>query len=134
MFNLSKIIKSNLWIHLPKNKTYLFIRIIKSIVLFITFLNLATPLIYKEHHIDILYAKEKNEKTYNLTIEGMTCSSCESAIKKSVKKLNGIKDIQPNHKTGKGTVKFDEKQVSINDVIKSIEKLGYKVIKYEEIK
>ncbi len=132
-----KALKINTSFKLKNSKKIKFISLIffvKSMVVILTFLNLSSSIIYKESSSYIIYAKDKNEKTYNLTIEGMTCTGCESAIKKSVKKLNGIKDIEPDYKTGKGTVKFDEKQVNINDIIKSIEKLGYKVIKYEEVK
>lgn len=119
----------NKFMNVIKN-IFLSLSFLKTIIILFTCILLFGSFLYLEH--SLLHAKEKNEKTYNLTIEGMTCTSCESAIKKSVKKLNGVKDVDADHKTGKGTIKFDEKQVKINDIIKSIENLGYKVIKYEE--
>lgn len=128
MRKILKIHKTTQFIGFTKT---MFILIIKSMFFLIVLLNSSPILIHKNS--SILLAKDKSEKTYNLKIEGMTCTGCESAIKKSVKKLNGVKDVQADYKTGEGTVKFDKNKVNIDDIIQSIEKLGYKVVKFEEL-
>ncbi|MFN3245692.1 MAG: heavy-metal-associated domain-containing protein [Leptonema sp. (in: bacteria)] len=96
--------------------------LIYPLFVFLLFVVLAKQNIYAE---DI--------KNYSLTIEGMTCSSCKRAIEKSVQKMPGIIEIKVNHQTGKGIVRFDAKKTNLEKIKKTIEGLGYKVLKYEEI-
>ncbi len=61
--------------------------------------------------------------------EGMTCSSCEFNIENAVKKLDGIVKVKANHQKGEVNIKFAKDKVNINDMVKAINKTGYKVIK-----
>lgn len=64
-----------------------------------------------------------------LNIVGMHCASCAMTIEKSLKKTNGVVNASVNFATEKATVdgNTDEKEL-----IKAIEKVGYKVIPVED--
>lgn len=67
------------------------------------------------------------EQKVELEITGMTCSLCTVAVKKSLSKIDGIKDIKMSNKDGKAWCVADD---SITDevLIKAVEKAGaYKV-------
>ena len=63
------------------------------------------------------------KEKYN--IGGMTCSACSAHIEKSIKKLNGIKDVNVNLLQNNMTVEYDESLINSNDIIKTIDKSGY---------
>ena len=67
-------------------------------------------------------------KKIELTIEGMHCGSCATGIQMLVSQMEGVASIFVDYENKKGTVEFDEEKVSQEQIIKEIEKLGYKVI------
>ncbi len=69
------------------------------------------------------------EKKEKLKIKGMTCASCVRVIENSVKKIEGIKEIYVNLGTETALLEYDPDKVKIEDVIKTIEDIGYSVIK-----
>lgn len=56
---------------------------------------------------------------------GMTCSSCSSHVDKSVKKLNGINDVNVNLLQNTMVVDFDENKIQNEDIIKAVVDGGY---------
>lgn len=56
---------------------------------------------------------------------GMTCSSCSSHVDKSVKKLNGINDVNVNLLQNTMVVDFDENKIQNEDIIKAVIDGGY---------
>lgn len=63
-----------------------------------------------------------------LKIEGMTCSGCENRLEKKLKTLNGLIDVKAKYSTSTIDVTFDANQIKIDDIIKAIESIDYKVI------
>jgi copper chaperone len=65
-------------------------------------------------------------KSVEIKIEGMSCGHCVMAVKKALNNLNDIKveDVQ----IGKVNVQIDEKNDSLQNVIKAIENAGYSVV------
>ncbi|MGL6064178.1 MAG: heavy metal translocating P-type ATPase [Fusobacteriaceae bacterium] len=66
-----------------------------------------------------------------LRIEGMNCSACSRHVERVTKKLEGIIESNVNLATEKLTIKFDETKINVEDIIKAIEKAGYKGIEEE---
>lgn len=64
-----------------------------------------------------------------IPVEGMTCSGCEFNIENAVKKLDGIIKVKADHQKGEVNIKFEKGKININDLVKAINKSGYKVIK-----
>ena len=59
-------------------------------------------------------------------ISGMHCSSCAMNIDGELEDTDGIKESNTNYAKAETEVEFDEEKVKIEDIIKIIEKTGYK--------
>ncbi len=71
--------------------------------------------------------KDKLNKFEKVTfpVEGMTCASCVARVEKSIKKIEGIKNVSVNLATEKATFEFEEGKVNINDVADLVKEAGY---------
>ena len=63
------------------------------------------------------------KEKYN--VGGMTCSACSAHVEKSVKKLNGVSNVNVNLLQNNMTVEYDENILNKNDIIEAVEKGGY---------
>jgi P-type Cu+ transporter len=59
-----------------------------------------------------------------LEIEGMTCASCAARIEKKLNKLEGV-EASVNYATEQATIRFDPTQVAVDDLVRSVEAIGY---------
>ncbi|MBW2589490.1 MAG: copper-translocating P-type ATPase, partial [Deltaproteobacteria bacterium] len=62
-----------------------------------------------------------------LPVTGMSCANCALNIERSVKKLEGVEDVNVNFAAEQAAVSFDPEQVNINDVVSKIKSSGYNV-------
>jgi len=62
----------------------------------------------------------------DLRIEGMTCAACASRIERALTRRNGIESVKVNLVHEKARVRFDEEQVSSEDLLKWIDSIGFK--------
>lgn len=69
-----------------------------------------------------------NVREVIIPISGMTCASCANTIEKSIKKLNGINDVNVNFATEKAKVVYDSSQTRISEIKDTISKAGYKAL------
>ena len=76
---------------------------------------------------------ESTTRNINLKITGMTCASCAATIEKSLKGLEGVKAANVNVATEKATVEYSPDRISILDMRKAVEKVGYGVLGEEEV-
>ncbi|MDM5224596.1 heavy metal translocating P-type ATPase [Cytobacillus sp. NJ13] len=60
-----------------------------------------------------------------LELLGMTCAACSGRIEKGLNKLPGVKQAVVNLALETGTVEYNPEQISIQDMIKKVENLGY---------
>lgn len=52
--------------------------------------------------------------SYEIAIEGMTCTGCEETIEGGVMKIDGVQSIEASYTDGKATVVFySEKQIQL---------------------
>lgn len=67
-------------------------------------------------------------------VEGMTCPLCSTAIKKSLKKIDGVTKAKVLLNTKKATVYFEDK-VTKQELLNAIKDVGYSgtVEKIEEL-
>lgn len=68
----------------------------------------------------------KEIKTLN--VEGMSCSHCENAVKKSVGALDGVDNVTVDLKGKQVTVDFDSSKVTVEAIKEAIEDQGYDVV------
>lgn len=64
-------------------------------------------------------------KETTLQITGMTCAACSNRIEKVLNKMDGISNANVNLALEYATVEFNPQDVSVQDIIARIEKLGY---------
>lgn len=67
-------------------------------------------------------------KKIEIHIQGITCKSCKTLIETEVNVLQGVKNIEVNHQTGKSIIEFDGQKISQKKIVEVIEKLNYKAI------
>lgn len=66
---------------------------------------------------------ETQQKTF--TIKGMTCASCVQTIEKGTRKLEGVITSNVNLATEKMNIEYDPSIVSVADIMKAVETVGY---------
>ncbi|AEH24559.1 heavy metal translocating P-type ATPase [Pyrococcus yayanosii] len=64
-----------------------------------------------------------------LKVNGMTCATCAKTIEMALRELPGVKDAKANLNSETVYVDFDESKVSLNKIIRTIEELGYQVVR-----
>lgn len=64
-----------------------------------------------------------------LKVNGMTCAMCVKTIEMALAGLEGVKAAKANLNSETVFVDFDESKVSINQIIRAIEDVGYEVIR-----
>jgi P-type Cu+ transporter len=60
-----------------------------------------------------------------ISISGMTCAACSTRIEKGLNKLDGIFKATVNLALETATVEYNPSTLTVNDLMKKIEKLGY---------
>lgn len=63
-----------------------------------------------------------------LKIEGMHCSSCAMNIDFDLEDVDGVKTAKTSYAKQESEVEFDEEKVNIDEIVKTVEKTGYKAI------
>ncbi len=71
-------------------------------------------------------SKTKEKDLLVVSVEGMTCSHCENAVKTNLMKLSGITEVFANRNTKE--VKLKGKNIDIKKVKSIIDELGYQVV------
>ena len=66
------------------------------------------------------------------SITGMSCSACSSGIEKNVKKLKGVERAEVSLMAESMTVVYDENVLSREDIIKTVQALGYGASIFDE--
>lgn len=69
----------------------------------------------------------ENIKVVEFDVDGMTCTGCEKTIEGGVKALDGIQEVQADHKAGRTVVKFDKTALTKAEISKVINGSGYTV-------
>ena len=65
--------------------------------------------------------------TKELSIEGMRCIHCAEHTKDALKNVKGVKKVEVSLENKKATLEMSDKVV-IDDLIKAVEELGFKVV------
>jgi Cu+-exporting ATPase len=76
--------------------------------------------------------KEATNKI-TMKITGMTCASCSQTVEGALRKVNGVESANVNLATEKATVVYSPSTVSILDLRKAVENVGYGVASEEEV-
>ncbi|MDR0689004.1 MAG: sulfite exporter TauE/SafE family protein [Spirochaetaceae bacterium] len=69
-----------------------------------------------------------NLKSISFRIGGMTCTSCQNRIEKTLKNTLGVTEAAVNFNTGAAAVTYNPSVITVDEITALIEKLGYQVI------
>jgi len=62
-----------------------------------------------------------------IPVEGMTCLTCELTIESGLKRLPGVQYADARVTDQTVSVRYDPAQISVNDMVETINKTGYRV-------
>ena len=77
-------------------------------------------------------AIKEEPKTVKLKITGMSCAGCSNHVATTIKALDGIVEQKVEYPGDIATVEYYPTKTSVSDIIKAIEKLGYKAVAISE--
>ena len=66
-------------------------------------------------------------KVAKIKVEGMDCPECAAPIEKKLRSIKGVKEVKVNFIAERATITYDEKEIKLEDIEKTIRNLGYKV-------
>ncbi|WP_019119584.1 heavy metal translocating P-type ATPase [Brevibacillus massiliensis] len=72
------------------------------------------------------------KESVDLQLVGMTCAACAMRIEKGLGKLPGVSKAAVNFATETAHVEYNPADVSVSDMQKKVEKLGYKAVPKQE--
>jgi copper chaperone CopZ len=61
-----------------------------------------------------------------IPVEGLTCASCSLTVRRALKKMDGVKKIEPGPQENEAVVTYDASKVKPEQFVKAINKLGFK--------
>jgi len=70
--------------------------------------------------------KSSGERTVEFKVMGMASDHCAGVVKKAVKKLEGVKEVETNYANSYARVSYDESKLSTRRIMKAISAAGYK--------
>ena len=71
-------------------------------------------------------------KTVKLKITGLTCAGCSNHVATTLKALDGVVEQNVVYPGDVATIKYNPAKTSVADIIKAIEKIGYKAVAVSE--
>ena len=72
------------------------------------------------------------ETTTDFKVTGMYCGACQTKIQQALNKTDGVKSANVDLNSGSATVTFDDAKVKPEQIIKIIEKEGYKAERQQQ--
>lgn len=66
-----------------------------------------------------------NVQKVELSIDGMTCTGCESAIQKTIDAFEGVYSSKADHQSGMAIIEIDSLAANITTIEEAINELGY---------
>ncbi len=73
-------------------------------------------------------------QTVKMPIDGMVCNACQSNVKKTIKGVDGVTDVEVNLEKKFAVFSFDPKKVKVEQVQKAVNDKGFEAGKPQEVK
>ncbi len=64
--------------------------------------------------------------TVVIPVEGMSCVACAVRVKKAVRSLAGVGDVEVSLATRNARVRFDPRRITLDRIVAAIDRLGYR--------
>ncbi|HDL19298.1 MAG TPA: heavy-metal-associated domain-containing protein [Bacteroidetes bacterium] len=75
------------------------------------------------------FAGEKNSKV--VKIKGMMCTSCANKVEQALQKVDGVKSVQADYKTGEVKIVFSSDKINLKKVNDAISGTGFQAVSYD---
>ena len=75
--------------------------------------------------------QDKDAKEAILTVEGISCAACAWLIEMQLSKLTGIDQITVNATTQRATIKWQDDQVKLSEILDAIDHIGYQAMPFK---
>lgn len=111
-------------------KSRFYVWLVAVFVLLMTLVSYYPQLFHKTINNDIVLVDKSNIQIIEFNIEGMVCTGCEETINHSVKKIEGVVQVNTSHKEGISIIEFDKTKTSKNEIKEAIQAKGYIIKKY----
>ena len=111
-------------------KSRFYVWLVAVFVLLMTLVSYYPQLFHKTINNDIVLVDKSNIQIIEFNIEGMVCTGCEETINHSVKKIEGVVQVNTSHKEGISIIEFDKTKTSKNEIKDAIQAKGYIIKKY----
>lgn len=109
-----------------KRITLISLIISSSIIGIFLTLNLHTYTVQKGYKNEQSAAASRDTNKVVIPVEGMSCFTCEITIQSALKKIDGVISVNASARKGEAEVIFDEQRSSIDELVKAINKTGFK--------
>jgi len=61
-----------------------------------------------------------------IPVEGLSCASCSFAVRRAIKKMDGVKSIEPGPHEDEALITYDASKVMPEQFVEAINGLGFK--------
>ena len=75
--------------------------------------------------------QDNNTKEAILSVEGISCAACAWLIEMQLSKLKGIVQINVNATTQRATIKWQDDEVKLSEILTAIEHIGYQALPFK---
>ncbi|STQ85813.1 heavy metal translocating P-type ATPase [Helicobacter muridarum] len=90
---------------------------------------------YNASNFQAHYVKQRGKYSeVNLIIDGIVCAACVWLNEKILQRTNGIHEVSINYTNYKAKILFNPNEISLQDIINIIQRIGYKPIVYDSTK
>lgn len=124
-FREKKSCESNLCEMKGKKTTRNVLVLASAVVLLFTGLNLYT---YAKGSVAGEVSQKEGVRV-SITVEGMSCFTCETAVQSAVKKLPGVYQVKASAKDKLAIVSYDPQKTNLDQIVSAINQTGYKAEK-----
>jgi copper chaperone len=88
----------------------------------------------QEENINQTAMADQEVQAVTIPVEGMSCGSCVSTVKRTVKAIDGVKQIEVSLEKRQATIIYNKDKVSAQTIQEAINDIGYKAGKPVEVK
>ena len=79
-------------------------------------------------------AKTVATQKIKISVDGMVCSACQSTVKKAIKSLNGVKDVEVSLENKNAFITYYPNLIKPEQIQKAVNDKGYAAGKPQEVK
>ena len=69
-----------------------------------------------------------------ISVDGMVCNACQSTVKKTIKSIDGVSDVEVNLEKKFALFTYDPQKVKVEQVQKAVNDKGFTAGKPQEVK